>query len=220
MCLMGITESGSATSMASRITRASSEGLTEKEKRAHARKLNMARRHLTREQKQHQIELALREDAGDSDRKIASALNVDHKTVGAVRARLVESGEIPQAAERTGVNGMKYTPPPKPVLRDADGGEVPQRLQKLFSTRPEYQRLENELREIKRRCLELAQINPVLRAHETTLKQHIDRLIHVLTASVCHAIHSDCQGEGCESCYGRGFISVGEILQRGADSRE
>jgi hypothetical protein len=169
-------------------------GLSEKEKLAHARKLNMARRHLTREQKQEQIRQALMENSGDSDRKIAKSLQVDHKTIANYRRRLEEGGEIPRQEERTGSNGMRYVPPPKPVLRDSDGGEVPQHLAKLFSQRPEYQRLVNEIRDIKRRVLDLAVLNPFLRLREHHVRQHTDLLIECLMQTEPQLVDESAEG--------------------------
>lgn len=69
----------------------------EDEARDLAFRYNVARRHLTREQKRQLVaaEIAARPD--DSDRAIGRRLGVDHKTVGSVRRAL--SGEIPHPAE-------------------------------------------------------------------------------------------------------------------------
>jgi ParB-like chromosome segregation protein Spo0J len=75
-------------------------GLTELEKRAHVRSLNVSRRHLTGEQRRALIADQLTETPERSDRSIAAALNVNHETVGAVRETLVSTGEIRQL-ERT-----------------------------------------------------------------------------------------------------------------------
>jgi hypothetical protein len=60
-----------------------------------------------------------------SDRKIADACAVDHKTVAGVRADLVAGGEIPHLAERQGSDGKVYAAAPArpitPESRDADG---------------------------------------------------------------------------------------------------
>lgn len=55
--------------------------------------LNIARRHLTREQKRALLTEELTRRPGDSDRAIARRLGLDHKTVGAARREL--RGEIP-----------------------------------------------------------------------------------------------------------------------------
>jgi uncharacterized ParB-like nuclease family protein len=44
-----------------------------------------------------------------SDRVIASAVGVDHKTVAALRAKLVEAGEIPKCQKRVGKDGKQYS---------------------------------------------------------------------------------------------------------------
>lgn len=89
-------------------------GMTEEEKRAHARKLNMARRQLNREQKQTLIREQLKETPEKSDRQIAAALGVDHKTVSARRDELEGIGEIPQSSRRT-KDGRTYPAERKPV---------------------------------------------------------------------------------------------------------
>lgn len=55
--------------------------------------LNLARRHLTREQRRELIAAEVKRRPDDSDRAIARRLCCDHKTVGSVRREL--SGEIP-----------------------------------------------------------------------------------------------------------------------------
>ena len=89
-------------------------GMTEEEKRTHARKLNLARRHLNREQKQDLIREQLRETPEKSDRQIASRLGVDHKTVSAKREELESIGEIPQCNRQTS-DGRTYPAERKPV---------------------------------------------------------------------------------------------------------
>lgn len=83
-------------------------GLTETEKRQHARRLNLDRRHLDREQRRQLIAEDLRERPEASDRCIGAGLGVDHKTVGAVRIELESTGEIPQSTERQGRDRRTY----------------------------------------------------------------------------------------------------------------
>ena len=97
-------------------------GMTEAEKRTHARKLNMARRHLTQEQRRGLIREQLRETPEKSDRQIAASLGVTNKTVGAQRRELEETEEIPQFKTNIGADGKerprqverKPAPPPEP----------------------------------------------------------------------------------------------------------
>lgn len=56
--------------------------------------LNLARRHLTREQRRELIAADIEARPGDSDRAIGRRVGCDHKTVGAVRR-----GEVPQQLE-------------------------------------------------------------------------------------------------------------------------
>jgi ParB-like chromosome segregation protein Spo0J len=62
-------------------------GLTEAEKLTHARRVNLLRRHLSQEQRRALVADELRGDPSRSNRQIATALGVDHKTVGAARDR-------------------------------------------------------------------------------------------------------------------------------------
>jgi N6-adenosine-specific RNA methylase IME4 len=77
-------------------------GLSDHEKRRHARRLNLDRRHLDTAARRKLIEDDLRDEPEASNRKIASGLGVDHKTVGKTRADLESTGEIPQLDERKG----------------------------------------------------------------------------------------------------------------------
>jgi ParB-like chromosome segregation protein Spo0J len=82
-------------------------GLSEEEKRRHARRLNLHRRHLDQAQRRELIEAELLETPAASDRAVAAGLGVDGKTVGEVRAKLEADGEIPQSDVRIGLDGRK-----------------------------------------------------------------------------------------------------------------
>jgi hypothetical protein len=70
---------------------------------------NIHRRHLTAEQKRELIAKLLKAKPEASDRQTATAIKVDHKTVGAVRADLEGRGEIPHVSTRTDTSGRKQT---------------------------------------------------------------------------------------------------------------
>jgi phage N-6-adenine-methyltransferase len=80
-------------------------GLDEAGKRLHARKLNLARRHLDQGVKRALIEAQLRETPGRSNRQIADDLGVDDTTVGDVRRAVAG---IPQVRTTTGADGKSY----------------------------------------------------------------------------------------------------------------
>lgn len=69
-------------------------GMTEAEKFTHARKLNIARRHLTTSQKQEIIQAELKATPEKSDRQIAKDLGVSHPTVAKQRKKLEENGDV------------------------------------------------------------------------------------------------------------------------------
>jgi hypothetical protein len=90
-------------------------GLSETDKRTLARKLNVLGRHLTRDQVRQLIADQLRDTPEWADRRIGRELGVDHKTVGAVRAGLGSTGEIPQLEKTVGDDGKVR--PMKPSRR-------------------------------------------------------------------------------------------------------
>jgi type I restriction enzyme M protein len=71
-------------------------GLSEADKRALVRALNLSRRQLGQSAKREVIAGQLRETPRLSNRRIARVLGVDHKTVVSVRASMTGTGEIPQ----------------------------------------------------------------------------------------------------------------------------
>ena len=80
-------------------------GLTDDEKRQHARRLNLNRRHLDQQQRRDLIAAELRDQPDASNRKIAAGLGVDDKTVASVRGDLESTAEIPQLEKRKGRDG-------------------------------------------------------------------------------------------------------------------
>jgi ParB-like chromosome segregation protein Spo0J len=81
------------------------KNLTEDEKRGFARRVNLFRRQLKREQKQILIREQLKETPEKSDRQIANMLGVSDKTVGTQRKKMEATAEIPQLKKTTGVDG-------------------------------------------------------------------------------------------------------------------
>lgn len=87
------------------------KGMSEEEKRTHARQLNIARRHLSRDQKRELIAGQLKETPERSNRQVAAGLGVDHKTVQAVRNDSEATGEIPQLSKTVGADGKERRKP-------------------------------------------------------------------------------------------------------------
>lgn len=117
-------------------------GMTDEEKRTHARKLNMARRHLTQEQKRGLICEQLKETPEKSDRQIAKDLGVDNATVSRRRKALECSGEVLQCNTSTGSDGKTY--PRKverkpvsvfnPTTREAKSLQNPEVVERIAET--------------------------------------------------------------------------------------
>jgi hypothetical protein len=83
-------------------------GLSEAEKRAHVRAINLLRRHLTPEQQQALRDAQLKETPEKTDLEIAEMLGVDDKTITADRKRLESMSEIPRLDHRVRRNGRPY----------------------------------------------------------------------------------------------------------------
>lgn len=117
-------------------------GMTDEEKRTHARKLNMARRHLTQEQKRGLICEQLKETPEKSDRQIAKALGVSDKTVGSQRKELESTAEIPQLKTNIGADGKerprKVERKPvsvfNPTTREAKSLQNPEVVERIAET--------------------------------------------------------------------------------------
>lgn len=86
---------------------------------------NLHRRHLSQEQKRDLIANLVKAQPEKSDRQIAKAAKVDHKTVGAARSALEATGEIPQLRETTGADGKSRKRTKRKVAREADSEGKP-----------------------------------------------------------------------------------------------
>lgn len=119
-------------------------GMTEEQKRTHARKLNMARRQLNREQKQELIREQLRETPEKSDRQMARELGVDKNTVNARRVEMESGGEIHHLDTTVGADGKAYPrqverKPVEPVRHDEPENYEPEYYtpQNILDNKPE-----------------------------------------------------------------------------------
>ena len=83
-------------------------GMSEVEKWTHARKLNMARRHLTREQRREMIRAQIKDTPELSDRQIAKMFSVSNSTVGIIRRDLIEDGQVCESHTSMGADGKEY----------------------------------------------------------------------------------------------------------------
>lgn len=80
-------------------------GLSTAEKLSHARRLNLARRHLSSAQKRSLIAAELSAAPEASNRAIGDRLGVDSHTVADVRARLLRETTLPDIRRRVGRDG-------------------------------------------------------------------------------------------------------------------
>jgi hypothetical protein len=117
------------------------------EAEAHSLSLNVHRRHLTAEDKRGYIREQLRARPEQSDRQTAAAIvglggvQVDHKTVGAVRRKLQATGEIPQLDKTVGADGKNRAR--KKKLRPRGSSSSPQAVEDPESRfQADLQRLE------------------------------------------------------------------------------
>jgi ParB-like chromosome segregation protein Spo0J len=98
---------------------------------------NVRRRHLTPAQKREIVARLLKAQPQKSDRQIAKSVGVDHKTVGAQRAKQEGRGEIPHVEARTDTKGrqqpatkvieLKRSPPQRGAVEAEDAKAKTQR---------------------------------------------------------------------------------------------
>jgi ParB-like chromosome segregation protein Spo0J len=100
-------------------------GLDEQEKRAFARKNNILRRHLTREQVRTIVATQLKDTPNWADNRIAKEIGVDGKTVEDVRAGLLSTSEIPKFDRLIGADGKSR--PAKQPRRPQEKRELTKR---------------------------------------------------------------------------------------------
>jgi len=197
------------------------KGWSEEQKRTHARRMNLARRHLTREQRRKLIEDELRERPESTDRKIAAALGVDHKTVGVARGHLEAGGEIPHVDVSVGLNNKPFTRTTvrrsaahaKEAPVDANGQPVPDHLADVFRDVAEFRSLENMLVELKRRMIDLETRSPGMKDSDHLIRRHLEGLEMLLAENLPNSVHRPCKGQGCKVCRNRGFTVGGDTPQ-------
>jgi len=97
-------------------------GMTEGEKRAHVRAINLHRRHLTGAQRRQLIASQLADTPDVSDRVVARRLAVSHSTVATVRRRMgATTGQINQLERRRGADGkLRRLPSPRAMLATSE----------------------------------------------------------------------------------------------------
>jgi hypothetical protein len=89
-------------------------GMSEEDRRMFARKANMLRRHLSREQVRQLVAEQLRDTPNWANSRVAQALGVDDKTVKVVRDTLESTSEIPKFDKLIGADG-KTRPTKRPA---------------------------------------------------------------------------------------------------------
>jgi ParB-like chromosome segregation protein Spo0J len=122
--------------------------LSDQDKRRMVRQLNLARRHLTREQKQAIIADALRDEPEKSDRQVAADLGVSPTTVGTVRRKLEDSGDVSNLDTRTDTRGRQQPSTKKSRSKSGTAAtRTPRWTGKSSTSSPEPQSREDQMAE-------------------------------------------------------------------------
>ncbi len=109
-------------------------GMSDEDKRTHARKLNMARRQITQEQRREIIRQQLMDTPEKSDRQIAAGLGVSNKTVSSQRKEMESSGELCKVHTSTGADGKQYPRHPTPAFQEDEPSPDPDQLCNLHTS--------------------------------------------------------------------------------------
>jgi hypothetical protein len=125
--------------------------------------MNVARRHLTQEQKRELVAKLLEAHLDKSDRQIAATAKTDHKTVGKVRRAKIARGEIPHVETKADTKGRQQpsrraqsrtaadasttaTPPdPNPLIAAWDKASRAQRQELVTSRKLEVLRAQQQI---------------------------------------------------------------------------
>jgi hypothetical protein len=126
---------------------------------------NILRRHLTRDQKSELIAKLLKANPAQSDRAVAKAVKVDHKTVAAERTELEAGGEIPQVETRTGADGKTY-----PAKANNDEPIKPTPLQSKVACESQWGICCNELSKVRRKDIRAGILEWIEQNWHVTLK--------------------------------------------------
>lgn len=95
-------------------------GLTESEKRQFARRANVLRRQLSRDQLRELVRDQLKDTTDWANNRIAAAIGVDDKTVATIRATMEATSEIPKLEKLVGSDGKaRPNKSPKPARKGA-----------------------------------------------------------------------------------------------------
>ena len=95
------------------------KGFSEEEKRTHARRINIARRHLNQEQKRELILGQLIDTPEQSNRQIARGLGVSDNTVRVVREEGEATAQIAQLNKTIGADGKKRRKPIRTTYKES-----------------------------------------------------------------------------------------------------
>jgi ParB-like chromosome segregation protein Spo0J len=144
------------------------------DRQAYAIEDNLARRHLTTDQKRKLVAYLLKQNPDLSDRQISKQSGTDHKTVSKIRKKAESTGEIPQLEERTGADGKqrrKPTPKQEPPFQQTAGKQAkpePSTKHLIADLKAEQRDLQAQKKEIEKR---LSQIEKEIQKLSPTKKK-------------------------------------------------
>jgi ParB-like chromosome segregation protein Spo0J len=134
------------------VTDRDGEDYTEVEKYELAIELNLARRHLSSNDKRDVVQQLLTAHPELSDRRIANMAHVDHKTVATVRGKAEAGGEIPHHETHIDAKGVQQpatkAAAPKPAIKHASRGAS---LRQEVSRNTDWERLRQNVSNSKTR---------------------------------------------------------------------
>ena len=107
------------------------------DKRTHARRLNMQRRHLSREQKQAQVRGQLLDTPTWANNKIAGTLGVHHDLVQKLRRELIAAGQLADQQVTEGADGRdRKQPTPREQPAKATVANTPEQEDRAIAAAP------------------------------------------------------------------------------------
>jgi hypothetical protein len=187
-----------------------------------------ARRNLTQAGKRELLDAYLRLRPQDSNRKIAAATHVDHKTVDAHRETLEGRGEIPHVEKLTDTAGRKQpakkrkpeeeSPPPPPeqmptppTPANAAQALKLERLTRAFAAHKSWRDLGQEAKMLAAKISTFAKQQPCAFVGVQEICGQLDGVFTHVWRSRPYAVCPFCQGQPetvakCRTCHGHGWL--------------
>lgn len=195
----------------------------------------------TQADKVNAVKMALSRWPGQSDRRLADHIGVDHKTVGKYRKGLEPSVEADESEEDSQEEEGVGNSPPAPTKADPEdadagdaepeedpkffdevGAEIPEHLLEIWQKQYDTEEKIKTLREVRLYYRKLEGEDDKYHAtfNLQRITTDIGNAVRAMKAEIPYAVCIHCGGDGCHGCNGRGFLGKVNYEMAPADLKE